>query len=172
MKYSRNMEYKNLLLRVLLLFLALAVVGAGCGNSSGSSNSSGASGAADAPAATKAKFIREADEICRAMDKEQDAAIEAFLSTHPEGQMSKAMEDAFTKVVGLQPVLTQADELADLSPPSGDKKQVEEIIQGIEDAVAEAEKDPSSILKEAGGPFAEVDSLSEAYGFKVCSSAL
>ena len=167
------MVYRHTYPATLFILLALLMAGVGCGNSSGSSNSpSNTNDDVGTLSPTKTKFIREADEICRAMDKEQDAAIEAFLSTHPEGQMSKAMEVAFTKIVGLQPVLAQADELADLSPPSGDEKKVGEIIQGIEDAVAEAEKDPSSILKKAGGPFAEVDSMSEDYGFKVCSSAL
>lgn len=169
------MIYRHVYLAfVVALVLALAAVG--CGSSSESSNSSPST--TESPSRTnlitpaKAKFIREADVICATMDKEQTAAVKAFLETHPEEKMSKSVEDAFTRTVGLRPVLAEAEELAALTPPSGDEDEVSAIIEGIKNAVAEAEKDPSSISKKAYGPFAAVDKMSRDYGFKVCSTAL
>lgn len=165
------MIHKNSYL-ALAIALALTWAAVGCGSSAGPSSSSTQSDATTTPSPAKAKFIREADAICAAMDKEQNAALQAFESTHPKLKSNEALEDTLIRTVGLPPVLAEAEELADLSPPGGDEKKIGEIIKGIENAVAAAEKNPDGILAKDYGPFAGVDGMAEDYGFKACSKVL
>jgi hypothetical protein len=161
-----------------ILVAALAVMGvvAGCG--SGGSSGTAASGTASASdggnaadsAPSKAQFIKEADEICKKADKEQETVLNAFLKTNSNREPSVKEQETLIKTGGLPLIQDEAEKLGKLPAPSGDEDEVAAIVEGIEKAVSEAEEDVSSVLKKSFGPFAGVSKLAREYGFKTCSN--
>lgn len=147
-------------LKTFAALSAIVLVATGCGSSSGES------------APTKAQFILQADAICRESDKVQVAALGRANAQKPLEQRSKAEQDTVIVTVGLAPVRKEAKELSELTPPDGDEGEINAIVEGIEKAVQEAEKDPAAVTGAAPNPFESVDKLSAKYGFKVCSEAL
>jgi hypothetical protein len=150
---------------LLVLAVALTGVASGCGRGDDGSDSS------SADALPKAVFIKRADAICEKADKVQEAGLQRALAK-AEGSLAKAEEDKLVSSVGLPPIQTEAEELAELGAPSGDEEKVEAIVEGIEAAIEKAGENPHSVTGKAGNPFNQVDELARAYGFKVCSEAL
>ena len=62
---------------------------------------------------------------------------------------------------------------AALPVPEGDEDEVEALLAAADEAIAQAEKDPASllVLQGADTPFSEVNRLSTKYGLEVCGSA-
>jgi hypothetical protein len=58
-------------------------------------------------------------------------------------------------------------ELGALEPPAGDRAKIEAIVEGIKDGVTVSMQAPAKALK-TPTPFAGVDRLMKAYGFRVC----
>jgi hypothetical protein len=157
--------------------VAMTSIAAGCGGGNDQGTGSAAStGATSSPTSskatlTKAEFIKQADAICEKTDKVQEAGLKAYLQKKPEAQSTKAGQSKMVLAVGLPPIQTEAEELAELGAPSGDEAKVAAIVDGIEKAVEKGEAEPGSLLT-GSSPFTEVDKLAGEYGFKACNNAL
>lgn len=154
--------------------VTVAVLIAGCGGGS-DNDSSNAAAAGDtstsattasgesAPTPEKAELIKQADAGCEKGRREAEAQIGRKLKGNP----NEAAKEKIITSISLPAIEAQADELRALDAPSGDEEQIEAIAQGIEDAVAAAEKN-TRVLSEKGNPFVEVGKLASAYGFQAC----
>jgi hypothetical protein len=145
--------------------LATATIAAiGCGGDSEDSTSSSGTGG------TREEFVASADAICTETAEEIAAeTAERF----PEGAAAteKQVEQLFVEVT--IPALTdQYEEIGALPVPEGDEEEVDALLSAADEAIAEAEEDPGSLLVLQGSetPFTEVNRLSTDYGLQVCGS--
>jgi hypothetical protein len=166
---------------ILAGMLAIVALLAGCGSSESGEESTakpettaksdaGDGAANDAPALTKAEFIKQGDEICANASTVFAEGIEDFMSDHdldPSEPPSDEDEEALVAEVIVPAYKQQAEELGELGPPKGEEQQVEEIVSGYEDVVAEGEADPSSLTGE-DDPFADVKAKASEFGLKFC----
>ncbi len=162
---------------MIVAALAIVVLVAGCGGGSDSGDSSAADTSSPekstGPALTKAEFIKQGDEICTTTEAEVAAEVLIYSEDNgfdeAEGPTEEQEEGLVTEVVlpGFQAL---AGELAELGPPEGEEAQVEEIIDGIEEVVADGEADPGSVIG-TDDPFADINEKATEFGFKVCGDA-
>ena len=94
---------------------------------------------------TKAQFTQQADAICAEADKAQlsglgDAEKKAKADGSPPVERKERLLAA-----AMQPLQKEAEEIAELTAPAGDEKQVASIIDGIETAVKESEADVQNL---------------------------
>lgn len=159
---------------LLALALATGLIAAGCGDDDDETTTSptttttagatGATGATGEPL-SKEEFIAQADAICKAGDKEIDAAGEEFFSEG--GSPGQAEEETFITETVIPNVQGQVDGIAALAPPEGDEDEVQAIVDAAQQAIDDVEADPS-VLGTQGDPFAEANQLAQDYGLKVC----
>ena len=143
---------------IALIVLASAVL-AGCG------------GGGDSDTPTKAAFIKQADAVCKQADEEQTEALEKLAAKKGSlAKLSTAEQQNLAVELGLPPVQKEAEELTELTPPSGDESKVEAFIGAIEEASKKAEADPS-LLTAGAGPFGKADQLGKSYGFEACAES-
>jgi len=152
-----------------------SVLLAGCGGSSGGSTTDGSTTKVVVKTdsgLTKAELIKEGDAICEETDKTQEVGLKAYLKENPKGQSNEAEQAKMVLAVGLPPIQEEVEDLAELGSPPGDEEIVEAILAGIEKAIEEGEKNPTSLLGEENNPFSAVSKLAAEYGFKECNTAL
>lgn len=146
--------------------LATATIAAiGCGGDSEDSTSTSATGG------TRAEFIASADEICT-QTAEEIAAETAELFPQGAAATEKQVQQLFVDVT-IPALIDQYEQIGALPVPQEDEEEVDALLSAADDALAEAEKDPASLLVLQGDetPFSEVIRLSTDYGFEVCGSA-
>ncbi len=154
-------------LLVLIVFALLLPLAGGCGGSDADGSEEGSA------EPTKQEFIEEADALCEQTDQTQKEAQGAFLKKYPDADSSTPWEEKFVAEVGLPPVQDLAEELDELAVPSGDEKDIQVIIDGMEEAVDKGLAEPSTLLeKNSAGPFTEVFKLAKEYGFDACATPL
>lgn len=144
----------------LICSIALVPVLAGCGG--GGSTSS----------LTKAEFVKQGDAICKKVNEERSAAIQAYLLKHqppPGHQISQLAELKVITAAALPPIKGEAEKLGELGAPEGEEEKVSAIVEGLEKAVEEAEENAVSTLSPKTNPFNEVSQLATKYGFKECA---
>jgi len=131
----------------------------------------GCGGGSDSTASlTKAQFVKQADAICRKVDKSQTAGLDKLTKEFSDPtKITKAVQKTWILEQGLPSVQQEAEEIAALGAPSGDEEQVAAIVKGIEEAVKKAEKDP---LKSLESSFTGANNLAAKYGLKDCSEPL
>jgi hypothetical protein len=161
---------------IAMLVSALTIVAlvAGCGGGSDSGDSSAADTSSQdkstAPALSKAEFIKQGDEICTKTAEELNEGIESYTSENEldEGEEpSEEQQEALVSEAILPVFRAQAEQLGALGPPTGEEAAVEEIVTGIEDAVADAEDDLSSAIS-GESPLEDANAKAREFGFKVC----
>jgi hypothetical protein len=153
--------------RLSIIAVALgALAFAGCGG--GDTTSSGDS----AKQLTKAELIKQGDEICAQMFKRRFADVNAYLAKKPQAANSDSGKEEMVVVAILPSVQPTSEKLDALSPPDGDEGAYEEILQGIADALKQAEEDPLSVLPGGSDPFAVTRKDAGLFGFKLCSNIL
>lgn len=152
----------------LLACLAVAAVAAGCGGGDDTTSGGGETSADSGSAPTKAAFVKEADAICTTSEKESEAEFEEFSKEHElgEGAPSKAQELEIAEQIVIPTIAKQQEEIAALTPPSGDEEEVEEIVDTLGEEIEAAEEDPRSALE--SGTFADASRMARDYGMKVC----
>lgn len=157
--------------------LVVASIAAGCGGGGGSSpsvSSSGgtAVGVAAAAGLTKAKFVKEANAICKQGSNQIHSGAEAFKEKQGidlNASLSKAQEEELVAEVVVPSIRAQADGLAKLGAPEGELTEVAGVVQKLEKVAEAGEEKPSNILQEgAGDPIAEVNKAAKAYGVDEC----
>jgi hypothetical protein len=146
--------------QLILLALALALFGltvAGCGGGDDSS-------------LTKAEFIKQADAVCLAAEKEKQDGLEAFLEesgTGPGKPLTPKQQEEMATDAILPPLRTEADELNELDVPDGEEERVTPILEGFDETLKSLEADPEAAATESD-PFGKVAKLAGEYGFKTC----
>jgi hypothetical protein len=171
--------YKRKIAAALFALLAMAVVVVGCGGGGDSTDGStaattgGATSESDSGGAapSKAAFIKEADKVCGDLEEELGEELSAYAKEHDipiskEEPTSDQEAELFQEVV-LPNIARQGEEIAALTPPSGDEETIEELTSTLEDEVSEAED-------AGGGPgddtLAGATKIANEYGFKTCGS--
>ena len=149
--------------RVLLTALGVLMVAvlSGCGGGSGDSG---------ATSITKAQLISRGDEICTKADNTEFKESVAYEQKHQKELSSLSTRMRLARllvIVGLPSILKEGEELEALGMPARDEKRLEAIYTALRKAVSESTKAPLTI-EGPNGPFAEVDHLAHAYGFKSC----
>jgi hypothetical protein len=162
---------------LLVIAAALAFLASGCGGGdNGDATAQGGSGSAPAVEAvdglTKAELIAKADAICEETDKKQEAALKAFLKKNPNAESDPKGKAQMVKEAGLPPIRTEVEEMADLGAPPGEEDQVQAILDSLQQALEESEKDPESLLGNSSNPFDAAGKQAAKYGFNACSNAL
>lgn len=146
------METRN---GLIALVVGIALVAAGCGDDDDESTTT-------AEAITQEEFIAQADQICA----EGDAAIEEAGAGLDETSSEEEVT-AFLEETVLPNIRTQLEGIQALGVPEGDTGEVEELTTTLEDALAEAEADPSILVSDSD-PFAEVNQMARDYGLTAC----
>ena len=147
--------------------LALAVVAAGCGGSDDSTDT----GAAATATLTKAELIKQGDAICKEGNEEIEAGFERFEEEKgiPKNQEpSRAQGVEIVETVILPNLASQSESIRGLGAPAGEEKQVGELLDSLDQAIATAEGDPKALFDEDTDPFAAANAKAQAYGFAEC----
>lgn len=118
------------------------------------------------PSSAKAAFIEEGDAICNQIPVHYNTALQKLEKEAGKKKVSKAEGNLKAAV---PPLYTAAGELQALTPPAGEEEQVEAIIAALEGAAKGLEAKPESELGGPNSPFAEFETLSGEFGFKICS---
>jgi hypothetical protein len=147
--------------------LAVALILVGCGGDSSDSSSEDSDSTASL---SKAEFIKQADAICKEGGKKAQSEFVAFTEEKktPEGKepTTAQWEEIGTRI--LAPALQQqADEIRQLGVPSGDDDQIEEFLDGVDEAVEKVEESPET-AKEPAKLLDDAHQAIKGYGFKVC----
>jgi hypothetical protein len=152
--------------------LVVAVFVAGCGGSGSESTaaSRNSGSTSQSPSTgqplTKAEFVAQADALCEATDKRQEARYKVYVQEHGEGN-SRAYQQKLVTNVGLPAIRRELEEIRALGLPKGDQK-IKVIMNSAEEAFLVAEEDPGIVLQKSGSPFDESEKLAKEYGFKAC----
>ncbi|HET9593174.1 MAG TPA: hypothetical protein VFP17_09690 [Solirubrobacterales bacterium] len=149
------------LIAVLAAAAAILMIVAGCGGGSDSSS--------DSASLSKAQFIKQADAICEKGDEEANEEVEAFAeenNVNTSKPTKKQQEDVITEVVAPN-VQGQVEEISELGAPEGDEKQIEAMVDAVEEGVEELEADPSKLI-EGKNPLGKGSKLAKEYGLKAC----
>jgi hypothetical protein len=148
---SDEMQLKAIVAAVI----AVAVVGAGCGEE-------------DSEPLTKAAFVKQADAICT---KSNDKARKEFAAFLKGDDLAKAGKDR-GKQIALEVLLpnmeSETEELRELEPPSRDEAEIEAMLDALDEAVEEVRQDPDLLFEANTRPLAKANRLAEAYGLEVC----
>ena len=145
-----------------LAIAAFAVFAAGCGDSDDDGTTdSGAS-------LTKAEFVKQANAICAANNKEIDAEFEEFAEDNnlsknkpptPE-QLEQAADDFLLPIVN-----DQIDELREIEPPEAQAGAFEALLDEAEAEAEKLEDDPSTLDEQS---FVKVNKRARALGLEAC----
>ncbi len=150
-----------------LAAVALAsVLVVGCGGSADS---------AAPPPVTKAAFVKKADLICRKADAMQHDELDAYQAKHRKALARLSLvphEEAIVKALTLPSVKGELAEIESLALPDGEKRKVEAILAGWNEAIRKGERNPYSVAawwapakKE---PFHRINEIAVRYGFNDC----
>jgi len=118
---------------------------------------------------TKAAYIKQGDAICEKVPQRyEEAATKLGEEAQKQGKPQPKTPEVNLKAA-VPPLYTAIEEFEDLSPPSGEEQQAEEMIDALEAAAKGVEAKPNSELAGPQSPFAEYQKLAREYGFKLCS---
>lgn len=130
-------------------------------------NPEGTEGSGEGESATgssgKAKVIKQGEAICKKARKEQVKGFASFSKERKKGTSKAAFIEEIIREVTLPPIQAAAEQLATIGAP-------DDIVAGLEEAVAEAEVNPFSLSGASNSnPFDKVDRRAARYGLKSCA---
>lgn len=120
---------------------------------------------------TKAEFVKQGDAICKEGNEEIEAGFEEFAEENDIPQNKEPSKEQGVEIVEtviLPNIQQQGEEIRELGAPEGDEEQVDELLDSLEDAVAQGEDNPEFLFEDDTDPFGEVNQLAADFGFKVC----
>jgi hypothetical protein len=119
---------------------------------------------------TKARFVEQAEKICKQGREGILAAVGAYIKEH-RGQGSSASETAAAalKAEFLPSVQDQIDKLRALDVPEGDEAEVQAILDSMQVAVDTGKESSGNSSAEISKPFAKSGSLARQYGLSACA---
>jgi hypothetical protein len=174
-------------------FLAIALIGSGCGGGSDNSASTGDNSAStgESSASTaedstssgegsilgKAEFIGKADAICAEGKKQVEAEYAAYLKKNKISKVSESKESSaeteahvaeIIETIAIPALRRQIDEIGSLGAPSGEEAQVRAYLAAAEEGIKKGEENPQVMFSSPTEVFANADELADEIGFKVC----
>jgi len=146
---------------MLAAVIAVALVAAGCGSSDDETESG---------ALTKVEFIKQGDAICKQGSEQIEEDVDEFAKENDVDTSNPSQEEQEEVILtAVVPSLqTQADELNDLSAPSGEEAEIAAIVEALEAGIEKIEDDPGTLAQAGGGPLAKANELAGEYGFEEC----
>jgi hypothetical protein len=92
----------------------------------------------ESKALSKDEFIEKADKICAGGDDEIDAAEKSFAD--PENPTEEEMDAAIDDIL-IPTLKDELEQLRDLKPPEDDEDEVDSMLDSLEKAIEDIEKD-------------------------------
>lgn len=148
-------------LRRVALVLASSALLAGLLASCGGNDSSSAE---EADSITKAEFVEQATEICKARGAEIKRQGAKVLEG-ADGQSQKAMARTLSIDIAMPALEREIREIEELGAPSGDEEKVETVLSEIQEVVNRLKKDPAAIAKY---PYRHSENVAAVYGIPAC----
>jgi hypothetical protein len=138
--------------------MALAALGAGCGDDKESEGIS------------KSDYLFQAKAICQKGNKAlTSASNDVFAKLAPGQKLSEPEIDDFVRKTVIPTIRDQVAQLRALPPPKGEKGHVEEIYKALDKGLDELDKSPKR-LSDGSNVFADADKLANKYGISVCAT--
>ena len=131
------------------LAVLVALLAAGCGSSGGEESLS------------KQDFVRKANAICGKWQQERGERFREASSKFKPPVTQAKREKAILLV--LAPYGKAAESVAELPPPEGEEEKVEAISTAMEEAYAQAQANPGTLIS-SSAPFNKANELAEDYG--------
>lgn len=144
---------------------AIAAGAAGCGGSDDSSSDTGDTTATES--ITKAEWITQADAICKAGDEAisqagDDSGLDANSSTDDIA--------AFYTDTVLPNISDQRDQIEALPVPAGEEDAIGSLTDALDQAISDAESDPTALANGDGSSFDDVNQQAQDYGLSDCGN--
>jgi hypothetical protein len=137
--------------------VAVGMLAAGCGSG-------------DGDRLTKAEFIKQADAMCKRVLK--DAQTEYFAALRQSVQAGKegpgGGEGRDPNDILVDYYRTKTARLADLSPPGADEARIQAMLDALDAAIKEGEKDPT-IFAAGTAALKKERRIAKEYGIKECA---
>lgn len=157
MKVQANRSLCAFAAAALMLTLALA----GCGGGDDE----------DQPSSiTKAQFVKQADEICAATEKEQRKLLTKFQQENKNAKGGPQLTEEMITSAAIPPLEKQAEKFAELPSPDKEAAKAEAYAEAVEKAIRDVKKEPGTLLAEPGA-FEKAEDMAPGFGFKVCRGA-
>lgn len=149
---------------VLAGVLAIVAIGAGCGGDGSAQVTASAE-------VEKPTYLKKAEAVCKQTNVRIQEGWEKFVKSKG-GDPVKAFEgedaeNEFATTVILPEKQQQVDEMAELTAPEADQKEVESIVAAYQEGVDVGEDDPQAVMS-AQGVFKYAAKQAEDYGLREC----
>lgn len=132
--------------------LASVVFAAGCGSSEAT--------------LTKAEFAQQAKKICQQSQEERTKIVSTVIEqANPNGNVQAQQEEVINKA--LPSYEEAAQQIDNLGAPKGEEKQVEALVQAMEEAAEKAKSDPHTAVN-SNIFFKKANQLLERYELSGC----
>ncbi len=149
---------------MVALAAAVALLVAGCGSSDSTTG--------ETPTISRSEYVKQANAICAAGNKEINEEFEKFAKENglkqnqppPEAKLTEAAEDFF-----IPSIRRQVEEVAALGVPEGAEEQVETFIANAEAEVERAEENPGQLISDNSTMFDEVNKEATELGLTACA---
>lgn len=141
--------------------LVLSFVFAGCGGGDDEDQPSSIS---------KAQYVKRADDICAATEKQQRKLLTNFQQENKNAKGGPQLTEEMITSAAIPPLEDQAKELAELPSPSKDAAKAEAYVEAVEKAIKDIKKEPGTLLAQPGA-FDKAEEIAPDFGFKVCRGA-
>ncbi|HEX7280187.1 MAG TPA: hypothetical protein VF255_11270 [Solirubrobacterales bacterium] len=119
---------------------------------------------------TKAEYVKRADEICAATEKEQRKLLRQFQQENQGAGSGPQVMEEMIRTAALPPLEQQAEELAELPPPNKEAAKAEAYVAAVEKASEDVRKEPGTLLATPNA-FDKAEDLAREFGFKTCRGA-
>lgn len=116
---------------------------------------------------TKKQFIKQADKVCLAVQKQGDEIYTRVLADNEGGSDEAAITALWAEYGPL--VQQEIKDIRALREPKADRKKVAKLLAAVQSGLNTITDDPTVLL--TGTPFAKADRLAQTYGFKVCGAS-
>jgi hypothetical protein len=115
---------------------------------------------------TKKEFIAEGESICQNIP-----VVYGELVAELEKEKGKKPPTAETNLkAAVPPIFSAVEEFENLTPPQGEEKQAEEIIDSLEAAGKGLEEEPTAPLSGPKSPYNEFQEVTKKIGLNFCSN--
>lgn len=119
---------------------------------------------------TKAEFVKQGNEICKAGVAKKDAELEAGLRKQARegGELDQKGKEQFVVEVAVPPIRSMIEELDELDLPAEGTAQAEALIAEMDRILEEVEEDPNKVLGTTD-PFTKANAQAAKFGLKECA---
>lgn len=137
-------------------------------DSAGGTNSSdGADGSSESK--ERAAFVKQAEDICANVPVRYAALLRKLEAKKIKAGEPKATSAESNAVAAVPPLYEAAEEIDDLTPPSGEEQEVEAIVKTLEEGAEGLEAKPTEPLGGPKSPLGEFEQLTKEYGLSSCN---